>query len=64
MNLTLIQEFDIGCQVNEGPLCERLEMLELCYKEIKRLKNKVSALEEWNKTLERQLRRYERGNVR
>ena len=63
MNLTLIQEFDIGCQVNEGTRCDRLEMLSMCYDEIKRLKNKVAALAEWNKTIERQLRRYERGNV-
>ena len=57
-------EFNIGCQVNEGPNCDRLGMLALCYNEIQELKIKVDTLEEWNKYLRRQLKRYERGNAK
>jgi len=56
-------KFDIACQVNEGPKCERLEMLAVCYEEVQLLTIKIETLEEWNKYLRRQLRRYERGNV-
>ena len=61
--MTPDQEFDIACQVNEGPICDKLEMLSVCYKENILLKIKVADLEEWIRYLRRQLRRYERGNA-
>lgn len=59
--LTINEKFHIACQVNEAPYCDRLDMLRKCFKAVQEYENKITALKEYQKVLEKQLERWTRG---